>query len=51
LAYTGWKFFKGTEILSLDDIPIQDALDEMREKPEEPIPPTMGWQRLNILWG
>ncbi|KAN0105057.1 putative amino acid permease [Hyaloscypha variabilis] len=50
-AYLGWKLFKKTKFLSLDEIPIQDALDEMREKPEELIPPARGWKRLNVLWG
>jgi hypothetical protein len=51
VAYGGWKLFKKTKILSLDDIPLQEALEEMREKPEERIPPARGWKRLNILWG
>lgn len=51
LAYFGWKFFKGTKILDLQDIPIRAALEEIRMNPEEKIPPTTGLRRLNILWG
>jgi yeast amino acid transporter len=50
-AYLGWKFFKGTKILLLDEIPIQAALEEIEQMPEEKIPPARGWHRLNILWG
>ncbi|KAJ5052206.1 uncharacterized protein L3040_001965 [Drepanopeziza brunnea f. sp. 'multigermtubi'] len=50
-AYFGWKFFKGTKILSLESIPIRQALDEMNDSPEEPMLPTTGWKRLNIFWG
>ncbi|PBP22350.1 hypothetical protein BUE80_DR006913 [Diplocarpon rosae] len=50
-AYVGWKRFKGTNILDLGSIPLRQALDEMIENPEVPIPPTKGWKRLNILWG
>ncbi|KAL3422231.1 Dicarboxylic amino acid permease 3 [Phlyctema vagabunda] len=51
VAYFGWKFIKGTKVLSLDDIPIRAALDEISSNPEEAIPPARGWRRLNILWG
>jgi len=50
-AYFGWKVFKRTRILSLDEIPIREALDEMLRNPEEQIPPPRGWEHLNILWG
>lgn len=50
-AYLGWKLYKRTHILSLNEIPIRDALDEIERTPEEKIPPTKGWRRINILWG
>ncbi|KAG9241214.1 arginine permease [Calycina marina] len=50
-AYFGWKMFKRTKILSLHDIPIRVALEEIRLTPEAKIPPMKGWKRLNILWG
>ena len=50
-VYSGWKLLERTKILPLDEIPIRDALDEILRNPEEQIPPTKGWQRLNILWG
>ncbi|CZT09991.1 related to general amino acid permease [Rhynchosporium agropyri] len=51
LAYLGWKFLKKTRIIDLESIPIRQALDEMYENPEEPLPKSTGWKRLNILWG
>jgi amino acid transporter len=51
VAYLGWKFFKGTHILPLSEIPIREALDEIERTPEDKILPTTGWSRLNILWG
>lgn len=51
IAYAGWKVFKKTKILSLDEIPLRAALDEIRRTPEEKILPARGWARMNILWG
>ncbi|KAF4628218.1 hypothetical protein G7Y89_g9930 [Cudoniella acicularis] len=51
VAYSGWKIFKRTKIIPLDEIPIRDALDEIVRAPEEKIPPSRGWRRLNIFWG
>ncbi|KUJ11301.1 uncharacterized protein LY89DRAFT_655092 [Mollisia scopiformis] len=50
VLYGGWKIFKRTKILPLELVPIRAALDEMNDKPEDPIPPPNGWKRLNILW-
>ncbi|KAF2490290.1 putative amino acid permease [Lophium mytilinum] len=50
-AYFGWKFLKRTKILSLDDVPLRAALDEIVSRPEEEVPKARGWRRLNILWG
>ncbi|CZR65803.1 related to general amino acid permease [Phialocephala subalpina] len=50
ILYTGWKLFKGTNIQTLESIPIQMALDEMNDNPEEKITPPKGWARLNFLW-
>ncbi|RDW57468.1 hypothetical protein BP6252_13806 [Coleophoma cylindrospora] len=50
-AYLFWKFFKGTSILSLDEVPILAALEEIRNNPEPKIPKATGWRRLNVLWG
>ncbi|KAH8597206.1 amino acid permease/ SLC12A domain-containing protein [Bisporella sp. PMI_857] len=49
--YTLWKLFKKTKLLSLHDIPIRAALEEIRQNPEQKIPEARGWRRLNILWG
>jgi amino acid transporter len=48
--YLGWKFFKKTHIVSLRDIPLREALDEIDRNPEEPLMPPKGWRRLNIFW-
>lgn len=51
LFAVGWKLYKKTKWISLTEIPIREALDDIRDNPEEIIPPAKGWQRLNILWG
>ncbi|KAH8655985.1 arginine permease [Tricladium varicosporioides] len=51
VAYGGWKCFKRTKFIPLDEIPIRGALDEMTRSPEENIPRARGLLKLNILWG
>lgn len=51
LFFFGWKLFKKTKWIPLTEIPIREALDDMRDNPETPIPPPKGWQKVNILWG
>lgn len=49
-AYVGWKVFKRTHVVNLLDAPIREALDDMRDNPEEKIPKPKGWRKLNLLW-
>lgn len=52
MAYLGWKYFKGTKFVALEDIPIRAALDEIRDNPETPEPVRKGWKGvvMKLLW-
>ncbi|KAG9725437.1 hypothetical protein KCU73_g13162, partial [Aureobasidium melanogenum] len=52
VAYLGWKYFKGTKFVALEDIPIRAALDEIRDNPETPEPVSKGWKGvvMKLLW-
>ncbi|EME78057.1 uncharacterized protein MYCFIDRAFT_205386 [Pseudocercospora fijiensis CIRAD86] len=50
-AFVLWKFFKKTRFVNLADIPLNEALDEIERKPEEPEPRPKGWLRwVSFLW-
>jgi amino acid transporter len=50
-AYLIWKFIKRTKIVSLKDIPLQEALNEIELYPEDPEPENTGWRRfVTFLW-
>ncbi|CAG8098655.1 unnamed protein product [Penicillium nalgiovense] len=50
VLYFGYKFWRKTRLVTLEEIPIQEFLHIANEIPE-PIPsPATGWRRLNILW-
>ncbi|CAP91587.1 Dicarboxylic amino acid permease [Penicillium chrysogenum] len=50
VLYFGYKFWRKTRLVTLEEIPIQEFLHIANENPE-PIPsPATGWRRLNILW-
>ncbi|KAK2589742.1 hypothetical protein QQS21_012581 [Conoideocrella luteorostrata] len=49
--YFGYKLWKKTELVSLQDMPIRGFLDVANRNPEPIPPPAKGWRRLNILWG
>ncbi|KAH6613538.1 amino acid permease-domain-containing protein [Chaetomium sp. MPI-SDFR-AT-0129] len=51
-AYLGWKLIKKTKIVSLDDVPLQDALARAEEyDPEEEVPKQKGWTRaVSWIW-
>ncbi|MCO5565851.1 hypothetical protein L7F22_019526 [Adiantum nelumboides] len=50
-AYLLWKFIKGTKIVSLEDIPLRAALDDIVEHPEPAQLKKKGWLRyLTLLW-
>lgn len=51
VAYTAWKWYKGTKMVRLEDIPIRKALEEVAQRPETLEPRLQGWRRLlTILW-
>jgi amino acid transporter len=42
---------KRTRIVSLKEIPLQEALEEIRINPEDPEPENTGWRRfVTFLW-
>ncbi|KAJ5336645.1 hypothetical protein MYU51_005677 [Penicillium brevicompactum] len=51
-AYGGYKLIRRTEIIPLKSIPIQEALDEAANDPENvPIKGDSVWAKMNIFWG
>jgi amino acid transporter len=51
ILYFGNKFWQKTRLVPLDEIPIRGFLHLANENPENIPPPTIGWRKLNILWG
>ncbi|POR36221.1 Amino acid/polyamine transporter I [Tolypocladium paradoxum] len=51
MLYFGYKFWRKTKLVSLQDIPILGFIQIAEENPETIEPPAKGWRRLNILWG
>lgn len=50
-AYLLWKFTKGTKIVSLEDIPLRAALDDIVQYPEPAERKRTGWLRyLSWIW-
>ena len=50
-AFLVWKSFKGTKFVSLEDIPIREALDEIARHPEPLEVRPKGWKKVvAILW-
>jgi amino acid transporter len=50
-AFLLWKFIKGTKFVSLADIPIREALEEVAKNPEPLEPQSKGWERVvAFLW-
>ncbi|KAF2035365.1 amino acid permease-like protein [Setomelanomma holmii] len=45
-AFLLWKFIKGTKFISLSEIPIREALDEVSKHPEPEEPKATGWGRI-----
>lgn len=51
IAFLLWKLFKKTKFVKLDEIPLQEALDEIERKPEVIEPKAKGWRAIiGILW-
>ncbi|KAJ5306876.1 hypothetical protein N7508_005891 [Penicillium antarcticum] len=52
LAYGGYKLIRRTRIIPLSQVPVQLAIDEANEDPENvPIKKDSIWAKMNILWG
>ncbi|CAG8178768.1 unnamed protein product [Penicillium salamii] len=49
--YFGYKLWRKTRLIPLDEIPIRGFMQLANESPESLPPPTTGWRKLNILWG
>jgi amino acid transporter len=51
LVYVGYKVYRKTKILPLDQIPIRPFIQRYQEDPEIEEPERkVGWRRFNILW-
>lgn len=52
LAYGGYKMIRRTRIIPLDEVPVQQAIDEANDDPENvPIMKDSIWAKMNIFWG
>lgn len=50
-AFVLWKLFKRTRLVRLEDVPLKEALEEIRKKPELPEPEKKGWEKwIGFLW-
>ncbi|KAM0420555.1 hypothetical protein ACHAPT_011724 [Fusarium lateritium] len=50
VLYFGFKFYKKTKIMPLEDIPIRAFLDIANADPSPPLKPRKGIRKLNFLW-
>ncbi|EXA32136.1 hypothetical protein FOVG_16617 [Fusarium oxysporum f. sp. pisi HDV247] len=50
LLYFGFKFYKKSKTIPLDEIPIQAFLDIANADPSLPLKPKRGIRKLNFLW-
>lgn len=48
--YFGYKIFRKTKVVPLDEMPIRHFITIANNNPEPPEAPVRGWRRLNILW-
>ncbi|TQV92729.1 proline-specific permease [Cordyceps javanica] len=51
ILYFGYKLWRGTKLVPLEEMPIRDFLEMARREPEDLPPRPRGWRRLNVLWG
>ncbi|KAB8228875.1 amino acid permease/ SLC12A domain-containing protein [Aspergillus alliaceus] len=51
VLYLGYKVWKKTKLIPLDEVPLRYYLDQAHRNPEPPDAKKSGWGRLNILWG
>jgi amino acid transporter len=50
VLYFGFKFWKKTKIVTLDEMPIRYFLDIANQNPEPKEESPRGWRKINILW-
>ena len=50
IFYFGYKFWKKTKIVRLEEMPIRRFIDIYQQNPEPVPPPKKGLAKLNILW-
>jgi amino acid transporter len=51
VLYFGYKLWKKTRIIPLDEIPLRYFLNQAHQNQEARLVRKGGWSRLNILWG
>ncbi|KAG5997785.1 hypothetical protein E4U43_002570 [Claviceps pusilla] len=51
VLYGGYKMWRGTRVVSLQEMPIRGFIDMANNSPEVIEPGARGWRKLNILWG
>ncbi|PYH42924.1 amino acid transporter [Aspergillus saccharolyticus JOP 1030-1] len=49
--YLGYKFWKKTRLVSVHEMPLEQALQEVRDDPHDEPVKTSKWSKFNILWG
>ncbi|OJJ67779.1 hypothetical protein ASPBRDRAFT_58856 [Aspergillus brasiliensis CBS 101740] len=49
--YFGYKFWRKSRIIPLDEVPLRYYIDQARQNQEPSLSRKGGWHRLNILWG
>ncbi|KAJ3727569.1 amino acid permease/ SLC12A domain-containing protein [Lentinula raphanica] len=48
--YFGYKWAKGTKVVSLDEMPVRYYVEIAKENPEEEERSTKGWNGISIIW-
>ncbi|KAH8703642.1 putative amino acid permease [Talaromyces proteolyticus] len=51
VVYGGYKLIRNTNFVSLEEIPIRQAIEAARNDPDNVPIKVTGWERFNILWG
>lgn len=51
ILYFGYKFWRKTKLIPLEDIPIRGFINIANDNPEDVPEEPKGWKKLNILWG
>lgn len=51
MLYFGYKTWRGTKVVPLEQMPIREFIDIANNNPEAIEPAAKGWRKLNIIWG